>query len=114
MTPFDKLIKNIKHRKWRVTLSNEIRDADNNCPLDALALVRGHCGHYGYAMGCSGTYSAIGGTDRQAWIIMSAADNRVDDPFTDNGAFSKLKRSEVKAMRDRLIGALVPKPEPII
>ena len=105
MTPFEKLIEKIGHRKWRVTNQNTIRDTDSNCPLDALVK---ELGNYG---GCSNAYGAIGGSQRQAWIIMSAADNRITDPFSDDGTFSPLKRSEIKAMRDRLTGVLVAKLE---
>ena len=43
---------------------------------------------------------------------MSAADNRIDTPFNGGGTLSsKLKHSEIKAMRDRLMGALMPKLE---
>lgn len=104
MTPFEKLIEKIGHRTWRVTTRNNIRDVDNNCPLDALVLENG----FG---GCSTAFMNIGGSERQAWIIMSAADNLITDPFYNDGPFSRIKRSEVKAMRNRLLGALMAKLE---
>lgn len=108
MRPFDLLIEKIKHHKWHIEATGHLRAVERkHCPLSALAFaIKGNS----WALGCSKSYEEIGGSNRQAWVIMSAADNYTgayQDPYkVERG--SPIKRPEVVEMRERLVKALCP------
>ena len=106
MNAFDTLIEKIKGESWLVRPDGTIRTLEGRCPLDSLCHVQND--FYG---GNSTTYAHIGGTERQAWVIMSAADNLTGSkglgrPFDSPTGKHHLPIKEVKAMRTRLLKAL--------